>query len=469
MIGAMESQELQTITDWTGGSLLKGDPSARVAGISTDSRRVRPGELFLALRGERFDGHDFAAAALSKGAAGVILDHPVPEIDTRYAGKALIRVEDTLQALAGLARGYRALFDILAVAVTGSNGKTTTKNLIGRLLDADMKTLTAPASYNNLIGVSLTVLRIERNHQAVVFEVGMNRPGEIGELGEICRPRIAVVTNVGPAHIGNLGSLEKIAREKAELFKSLEGEKTAFLNIDDHRVRAMARSAPGPVIGFGFDPSAQVRASNLSYLPDGVKFDLNLADERMTIHSPLPGRYNVYNLLAALGVADHLHISPARMKEAISKADLPSQRMEEVVIEGVLLIDDAYNANPASMRAALDSWLMMKVKGRRVMVSGDMHELGEFSRAEHQAWGEELGESALDYLIFLGPWSRYSARAAEEKGFPDRRIFAVDDSQTVAELLRGILQPGDSVLIKGSRVMKMEEIVERLKGSTTYE
>lgn len=461
----MEPQNLQTIAHWSGGKLLRGNPVELVGGISTDSRSVRPGELFLALSGLRFDGHDFAEAALRQGAGGVILARVVPGIDDRWADRSLILVKDTLRALSGLARGYRALFDLAAIAVTGSNGKTTTKNLLGRLLGVEMETLTAPASYNNLIGVSLTVLRMERRHRAAVFELGMNHRGEIRELADVCRPQVGVITNIGPAHIGLLGSIEEIVVAKGELLEGLEGEKMVFFNADDRRVRDMVRSAPGPVIGFGFGPEAQIRASNLHYRPDGVRFDLILPEAKVTIQSPFPGLHNVYNLLAALGVSVHLGIGPEQLREVIRSAKLPPQRMERVVVGGAVIIDDAYNANPASMRAALDGWMMMESSGRRIMVSGDMNELGSFSRAEHRRWGEVLGEMKLDYLIFVGPRSREAARAAAKSGFPGRRVLSVDDSRMAAELLHGILQPGDSVLIKGSRVMAMEEIVEILKES----
>ncbi|MEA1927612.1 MAG: UDP-N-acetylmuramoyl-tripeptide--D-alanyl-D-alanine ligase, partial [Candidatus Auribacterota bacterium] len=207
----MEPQKLQTITEWSGGKLILGDKSGMVSGISTDSRSVRPGELFLALAGERFDGHDFIDTALNNGASGVIVSRSPGKYKDRRPGRDLILVADTLRALKNIARGYRLLFDIKAIAVTGSNGKTTTKNFIAQLLGTEMEVLAAPASYNNEIGVSLTVLKLSPEHRAAVFELGMNRPGEIRELAEICRPRIAVITNIGQAHIGLLGSMEAIS------------------------------------------------------------------------------------------------------------------------------------------------------------------------------------------------------------------------------------------------------------------
>jgi len=350
-----------------------------------------------------------------------------------------------------------------AIAVTGSNGKTTTKDLIGQVLSAEMETLVAPASYNNLIGISLTILLLERRHRVAVFELGMNHQGEILELTGICQPRMAVITNIGPAHIGNLGSLEAIAAAKSEILKKLEGEKITFFNADDHRVREIVDSPPGPIVGFGFSPEADVRAVNPRYGDDGVSFDLWIAGREMRINSPLPGRHNLYNLLAALAVGEYLGISPERLAESASSSVLPSRRMEREVVGGVELIDDAYNANPASMRAALSAWQLMGCRGRRIMVSGDMNELGLFSAKEHQEWGKILGKSKLDFLVFVGSRSKESYRAAVEEGFSKRRIFSVEDSSAAAELLSGLIKPGDSVLIKGSNKMKLGEIVARLK------
>jgi UDP-N-acetylmuramoyl-tripeptide--D-alanyl-D-alanine ligase len=459
----MDPQKLQIITEWSGGKLMHGDPSGIVSGISTDSRSVRAGELFLALTGERYDGHGFIEAALERGASGTVVSSPIKAFSDRWPDRCLIVVEDTLAALAKIALGYRELFEIEAIAVTGSNGKTTTKDLIGQVLSAEMETLVAPASYNNLIGISLTILLLERRHRAAVFELGMNHQGEILELAGICQPRMAVITNIGPAHIGNLGSLEAIAEAKSEILKRLEGEKITFFNADDHLVRQIVESPPGPVVGFGFSPEADVQAVNPRYGDDGVSFDLRIAGSEMRINSPLPGRHNLYNLLAALAVGEYMGISPDRLAESARSSVLPSQRMERKIIGGVDFIDDAYNANPVSMIAAFSAWQLMGCRGRRIMVSGDMNELGLFSAKEHQEWGKILGKSKLDFLVFVGPRSRESYRAAVEEDFPERKIFAVDDSPAAAGLLSGLIEPGDSVLIKGSNKMKMGEIVARLK------
>ncbi len=458
----MESQRIRTIAGWTKGNLERGDPEGTASGVAIDSRTIRPGEIFLALAGGRYDGHDYAAAALDSGAAGVILSRPAAEIERREGEFALIRVGAGLPALAGLARGYRRLFSPAAIAVTGSNGKTTTKNLIGLFLGEDRATLTAPASYNNLIGVSLTILRLSGTDRAAVFELGTNHPGEIGELARLCRPSRAVITNIGPAHLGRFGSLEAVAAEKGQVLEALEGEKTTFLNTDDPRAAALAGRAPGEVIGFGLEPPARVRALDIRRRPGGVSFRATLRGGELPIEAPLPGRHNILNLLAALAVGDHFGVDPEAMRQAALKAALPPGRMERIRLGGAEVINDAYNANPVSMTAALAAWLEMDCPGRRILVSGDMNELGDFSEAAHREWGERLSGSGLDTLIFLGPLSRAAAEAARATG-GTVRVETVDDCREAAEILNAIVRPGDSVLLKGSRKMGLEEIVEILR------
>ncbi len=462
----MEPRRTETIAGWMEGRLERGDPDLPAAGVAIDSRAVRPGELFLALPGERYDGHNFAAAALDNGAAGVILSRPVEAVENREGEFSLIRVGDPLRALAGLARGYRALFDPLTVAVTGSNGKTTTKNLTGLFLERDRPTLTAPASYNNLVGVSLTILGLCAAHRAAVFELGTNCPGEIGELARLCRPRLAVIINIGPAHLAGFGSLEGIAEEKAAVLDELEGERAAFLNTDDPRTAALAGRAPGEVIGFGFRPPARVRPVALRYRPGSVSFRATLRSGEVPIEAPLPGPHNVSNLLAALAVGDYLGVDPGAMRRAARRAVLPPGRMERFSLGGVEIVNDAYNANPASMAAALEAWRGMECAGRRIFVSGDMLELGEFAESAHRRWGERLARSGVDLLIFLGPLSRAAARSARAAG-GTARVETAPNCRRAAEILAGIVRLGDSVLLKGSRKMGLEEIVEILRSRDT--
>lgn len=462
----MEPQPITDILGWTNGRLERGDPWTITYGVSIDSRRVRPGEIFLAVAGESYDGHNFAAAALKAGAVGVILSREVEAVKRSRENFCLIRVEDTFQALAGLARGYRRLFDLPAIAVTGSNGKTTTKNLIGLFLESLGPVLTAPASYNNLIGVSLTILELAAPQRAVVFELGTNWPGEIRELARLCRPQLAVITNIGPAHLGRFGDLARIAAEKGELIGELEPPGVVFLNTDDPRTAALADRSPGEIIGFGFNPPARVRPLDIRCLPGGVSFRATLRGGELPIEAPIPGRHNILNLLAALAVADYFGVEPAALQAAARRAVLPPGRMERISLGGVEFINDAYNANPASMAAALETWREMECRGRRILVSGDMHELEEFSQPAHRELGERLARSGIDYLIFLGPLSRTAAQAAREVSRKER-VETADDCSRVGEILKELVRPGDSVLLKGSRKMGMEEIVEIMRNQNS--
>ncbi len=455
---------VEQILKWTGGKLLRGRRSSTVRGISIDSRTIRAGELFLALAGKNYDGHDFIPSSLERKAAGLIL-RDRSRVSLPLLGKGvMIQVPDPEAALVALARGSRSTLPAAAVAITGSNGKTTTKNILGAMLGKQRSTLIAPASYNNRIGVALTILAADESREVIVFELGMNRAGEIRELGNLCRPALAVILNAGSAHIGCLGGRDQIARAKAEILETLEGEKKVVLNYDDPRVRKMGNGWSGETVTFGFSPAARVRASRLELDAGGSRFDLTLSSGSIRVKTNFPGRYNVMNCLAAAAAADALGISPGQIKDALGKAELPPLRMERMEWEGALLINDDYNANPDSMRAALSAWKSMEVRGRRIMVSGDMMELGAFAEKEHELWGQELAAAGLDYLVFVGPLSRRSARAAGESGFPEDKIHFCPDNQAAAEILRRLVQPRDSVLLKASRKMALEEIGRRLSG-----
>ena len=450
--------KIEDILKWTGGKLVSGKRSSPVRGISIDSRTIRPGEFFLALAGTNYDGHDFIPSALERKAAGLIL-RDRSRVSPPLLGKAaVIQVPDPEAALVDLARGYRATLKATTVAITGSNGKTTTKNLLGQMLAGKKRTFVAPASYNNRIGVALTVLSADESREVIVFELGMNRAGEIRELGDICRPRIAVILNIGSAHIGCLGGLDQIARAKAEILETLEGEKKAILNYDDLRVMKIGKRWAGETVTFGFSPGARVRASRLRLDAAGSRFELSLPAGSIQAETNLPGRHNVMNCLAAAAAADALGITPGEIKSALRKAELPPLRMERLKWRGAELINDDYNANPDSMRAALSAWKSLPVRGRRVMVSGDMMELGDFAEKEHELWGEELADAGLDYLIFVGCLSHRAARAAGKSGFPEEKIYGCQDNQAAAEILQRLVRPGDSVLLKASRKMALEEI-----------
>lgn len=464
----MKGVGLERIIAWTGGGLESGSLSKTVEGVSVDTRSLKPGELFVALAGENQDGHAFVSEAFRRGAAAAVVSRspsgsgPPPE-------GSIIRVGDCLQALVSLARNWRKNLSLRVIAVTGSNGKTTTKDLAGKFLASRYRVAVAPASYNNLLGVSLSILRADLEDEIAVLELGMNRPGEIAALGRLCRPGIGVILNVGPAHLGFFRDLDGVARAKGELLETLEDDARALLNLDDPRLAEMAGRFAGRVDGFGLRPPASFRAENAVFGPAGVEFDFVRPGGAVRLRSPLPGLHNLYNCLAALSIAALLGVEGDELAAELAGSTLPPLRMERRVVAGIEIVLDAYNANPASMRAALDAWREMPVEGERIFVSGDMAELGEFSEREHVRWGRALASVKVDRLIFAGKLSRIAAAAAGEEGFAVQRIHRVADARSAAELVRQFARPGDSVLVKGSRVMALERIVDYMSSENRKE
>ena len=458
----MNQVDLATIARWCGARTEETLSGVSVSGVSTDSREVKRGDLFFALRGARHDGHAFVSEAFRRGARAAVVEREIKDLPERFRSHPLLRVPSAEKALADIARCYRETLSCLSVAVTGSNGKTTTKNLLGAFLATAMKTLVSPKSYNNRLGVSLTILQLDRSHRAAVFELGMNRRGEIRELGRLCRPSAGAILNVGPAHLGNLGSLEEVARTKGELLRALEDRRLAALNIDDPFVARLARRFSGETVTFGLSPGARVRAERISLSGRGAEFDLVLEGNPRRVRSPLPGLHNVYNLLAAAALARQLGVAEKKILAAIPRLRLPPMRLETKRALGARIVNDAYNANPASMRAALAVFRSVPTAGKRIMVSGDMNELGRFARHEHLSWGECLAAAGLDRLVFVGPLSRFAAEGARAEGFPRERIFACRDAREALAVLEKMVSPGDSVLIKASRIMALEEVAKKL-------
>ncbi len=456
----MNGLTVDNILRWTGGRLLAGSLETPAVGVSVDSRSLAPGDLFVALSGGERDGHSFVADAFWRGASGALVSRPVPGVEAAPPPGFLIRVGDGMEALVSLARNWRRNLAVKVAAVTGSNGKTTTKDLAGRFLAARYRVAVAPRSYNNLLGVSLSLLRIKPDDEIAVLELGMNRPGEIAALGELCRPEIGLILNVGPAHLGFFPGLDEIAQAKGELLGVLEGEALAVLNLDDPLVAGLAAGFSGRVAGFGLRPPASFRAEGAVFGPEGVEFEFVHPGGSCRLRSPLPGLHNLYNCLAALTAAVLLGVEEEKLAAALAGAVLPPLRMEKKEIGGIEVILDAYNANPASMRAALAGWLGLPVEGERIFVSGDMAELGEFSLSEHQRWGRELASSKIDRLVFVGELSAAAAAAAEDEGFALQRIHRAAGCREAAELIRKFARPGDSVLVKGSRVMALEKIAD---------
>jgi UDP-N-acetylmuramoyl-tripeptide--D-alanyl-D-alanine ligase len=446
-----EMLSIEEIARATGG-IATGvtEPRFAVTGVSTDSRTVKPGQAFFALAGSRFDGHTFIDHAFKNGARIVVVSSPPPHPAGPKGMVPTILVPDTLEALGDLAYHWRRKFSCRIIAITGTNGKTTTKNLVAQVLAEKFPVIKTEGNFNNLIGLPLTVLKLRPHHRVGVFELGMNVRGEIGRLAEICSPEIGVITNIGPAHLAGLGSLAEIAEAKFELLRYLKSDGWAVLNYDDPLIRKGMKLTQAEVLTFGLSPKANVhaRAIELGAFRTAFKVDTGLFRLRLL------GIHNIYNALAAIACGRLFDVSGSRQRHALWTAQPEKLRTQILEKSGILIINDTYNANPESVRAALATLDLFKNR-RKIVVLGGMLELGDDSDRLHQAVAREACKSA-DQVVFVG-----SEAEAYDNGKKKARYFK--GKGAALRFLRGILRRGDVVLIKGSRATGMDEIVKRLE------
>jgi UDP-N-acetylmuramoyl-tripeptide--D-alanyl-D-alanine ligase len=447
---------------WTDGRLLAGSPELRFTGVSTDTRGQLAGRLFVALRGERHDAHAFLAQALAGGAAGLLIARP--EALPEGAQAAVIAVADTTRALGALAAGHRSGFRGPLVAITGSNGKTTTKEMCAAILAGLGPCLKNRGNLNNEIGLPLTLLERDAAQRTLVVEIGMNHRGEIAPLAAIARPTVGVITNVGTAHIEHLGSRDAIALEKGDLVAALAPDACAVLNADDPRVLAQRERTRARVVSFGLGESADVRAERVAALGErGFAFDLRAHGARCAVQVAGLADSTVPNALAAAAAALAAGASLAQVAEGLARYEPIGGRMERVALpRNIILINDTYNANPQSMQVALESLAKLKGASRGIAVLGDMGELGEASLEAHRATGTLVASLGLDHLFALGRFARPLAEAAVGAGMAAERVHVGESHEEVAGAVRELLQGNDWVLVKGSRSMKMERVVEAL-------
>ncbi|MFB3884416.1 MAG: UDP-N-acetylmuramoyl-tripeptide--D-alanyl-D-alanine ligase [Thermodesulfobacteriota bacterium] len=450
----------------TGGRLLQGEGRAFFQGISTDSRSVTEGELFVALKGPRFDGHHFALKALEKRAGGVLVEEDQAK-DIRWNGyrpKAVIAVKDTLKALGDIAREKRQRYRTPVVALTGSNGKTTTKEMVSACLETTFPVLKTKENLNNLIGLPLTLLKLTEKERVVVLEMGMNVPGEVRRLTEIAEPDVGLITNIHIVHLEGMGSLERVKEEKGELFRKMRRDGTILVNQNDPHVIDLASEFPGQKITYGVEKSADVMAKGIRLKGlEGTSFKLILEGEESEVVLPLLGRHFVPNALSAIAVASLFGIEVEKSKEALEHFQPFHMRMEMIRLEGgKILIDDTYNANPRSMETALETLAEAKGKGRAIAVLGDMMELGDFREEAHLQIGQKVKELSIDLLLVMGEMAPLVAGSAIRRGFEPKKVRIVEGYSEAISILREVAQEGDWILIKGSRRMAMEKIVEGL-------
>jgi UDP-N-acetylmuramoyl-tripeptide--D-alanyl-D-alanine ligase len=447
---------------------VEGAGGAVVGGVSTDSRTVRAGDLFFAIRGGQFDGHAFVADALRKGAvAAVVSDLGRLSSAARSAMTAadassrgpLLLVDDTVDALITLAGWYRDRFDLPIVAVTGSNGKTTTKDMIASVLCTRFRTAKTAGNYNNHIGVPLTLFDLDARHESAVVEIGMNHVGEIARLAAAVRPKVGVITNVSAAHMETMRDVDTVAQAKAELLEALPPDGTAVLNWDDPRVKALWARGPSNVVSFGTSPDAEVRAVGIDAHPDGVSFELADGDR---VELPLPGRHNVMNALAAIAVGRIMGVPDDSAVAALAAFESSPMRMRTVQVGRLIILNDAYNCNPGSLRAALAALTDIAAGRPTAAALGDMLELGEMSEEAHREAGEAAAVLGVDYLFLFGNEVKALRRGAIEQGMPPERVHIYEDKAALAKAVRSQLPASAVLLVKGSRGVRMEEVVESL-------
>lgn len=457
---------LQEIVEATGGRLLGNPVLGRpVNAVVVDSRQVTPGALFVAMKGQKHDGHDFLRDVFVKGAVAAIIERvpdgvASPEVE-RFS---LVEVQNAQEALLRLAGYWRQRLGVKVIGVTGSVGKTTTKEVVSEVLSQRFKVMKSEGNFNSEIGMPLSLLKARPSDQVLVLEMGMYALGEIRALARLSRPDVGVVTNVGPVHLERLGSIERIAEAKSELVQELADSGTAVLNYDDTRVRAMSLKTRAAPVFYGLDSRADYWASNVqSQGLKGTDFDLHHGAARVHIRTPLLGVHSVHAALAAAATGSSLGMSIDEVAQGLHEVSPSLRLIVAAGVNGSTIIDDSYNANPASTLAALN--LLNELEGRRVAVLGDMLELGPYSEEGHQLVGRRAADVA-GRLVVVGELGAIIGQAALSAGKDRSAVFFAESNEQAIEHLRTLLIPGDCVLVKGSRGMRMEEIVEAIRCPT---
>jgi len=455
----MKIKDILKITD---GQLIIGNEELDCENFSKDTRTIEKGDIYIGIKGEKFDGSEFWKQALDNGADAVIIQNVDinKEQLEKYSNKTIIVVEDTLNALYEIARYKRSLYNIPIVAVTGSVGKTSTKDIIASVVNTKYKTLKTEGNYNNNIGVPLTILKL-KDHEAAVIEMGMNHFGEISLLSSIAKPTLAVITNIGTSHIGNLGSRENILKAKLEILEGMEIPKIVINNDNDLLNKWYDENKKGVEIHtFGIENKSDLNADNIKLQENKSEFTAISQTESINIQVPVGGEHFIYNALCATEIGRILKISDEQIKQGIAKFELTKKRMDiRKLANGATLINDAYNASYESMKASLE--VLENYNGtRKIAVLGDMFELGEFSVELHKKVGEEVAKRNIDILICAGEHSKYIIEEAQKNSKIQTYYF--NSSEEIVENLSQILSKEDVVLVKASNGMKFFEICQKL-------
>jgi len=457
----VETKELAFAVMACGGELVQASPAVKFQRVNTDSRQAQAGDLFVALSGERFDGHEFLKEVAEKGAAAVLVEkgRSLPAL----SDCVVIRVANPRHAYGQIGAAYRKEFAIPVIAVGGSNGKTSTKELIAAVLRQKLKTLWSEASFNNDIGVPATLLRLEKGHQVAVLEVGTNHPGEVAALMQLVQAQFGVITNIGHEHLEFFGDLAGVAQEEGALAAALPAGGKLFLNGDDGWSEAIAKRAKAPVVRVGSGAQCDWRVSGLKLDKNGSAFTVEAPTKEFSgsYRIGLLGRHQVSNAMFAIALGAELGLSRSEIKQGLATCEPAKMRLQLYEAAGVRVLDDAYNANSDSMLAALQVLQELPCKGRRVAVLGDMAELGSHSESAHAEVGRRAVEFGVEQLITVGKMAGTVAQAARGAGLS--RVIELADAEAAASAIKSFLKPGDTVLLKASRAARLERIAQALK------
>ncbi len=458
----MEPLSLARIAEFAQASIAAGNPQTMIARISTDSRTLQRGDFFVPIRGENFDGHKFVEQAAERGASGAF-------VEKNWSGStpknfALLRVPDTLVAYQQVAAGYRKSLRLRVIAITGSNGKTSTKDFVAAALGRRFGVTKTEGNFNNHVGLPRTILESNSEHEIAVWELGMNHPGEIAVLAKIAAPDAAIITNIGLAHIEFMGSREAIAAEKGALAEAVGHDGTVILNADDPFSEGIARRTSAKTIFAGINQGS-VRAEDITQTASGSEFTILEGAHRCRAQLPVPGMHMVQNAILAVAAGRAFGVSLEDCAAGLASTPLTKARLQLREIRGIQFLDDSYNANPESMKAALRTLMELDAEGQRIAVLGQMSELGSESERGHAEVGETAADLRIDHLVTVGKLGATIGQAARSAGL--EKTTSVNSPAEAAELLGQLASAGDLVLVKGSRSARMERVLEEFRKPQT--
>jgi UDP-N-acetylmuramoyl-tripeptide--D-alanyl-D-alanine ligase len=460
----VEARSLKFVAEACDAEIKSGGADVLMKDVCTDSRAAKSGDLFFAIKGEKFDGHDFIEEVAGKKVAAVVIEKSkARSLKSEILPVAVLTVEDVRIAFGKLAAAYRQEFDLPVIAVGGSNGKTTTKELLASVLRQKFSTLWSEASFNNDIGVPATLLKLEKSHQAAVLEVGTNHPGELAPLVKMVQPKFGIITNIGREHLEFFGDLVGVAQEEGWLAELLPADGKLFLNGDGEWTEKISARAKAKIVRVGFGEKNDWRAGKIRLDKNGVTFQVAAPDENFSgeYRINLLGRHQVTNALFAIAVGAEHGLSREEIQRGLAESQPQKMRMQFWEANGVRVLDDAYNANADSMIAALETLRDLPLQGRRVAVLGDMAELGVHTEAAHAEVGKFAAESKLGQLFTVGQMGAVTAKAARDAGLA--RVMEFTDVEGAVIAVHKILKPGDVVLLKASRSSRLERIAETLR------